>query len=160
MQASTVATVAIASSALWSCGSLFRQPSHDAEIIDVLRQQLNRCGPENLVCPACPICQQCIPVLSVVLGTCGGLVIAIFSARGLIRFVWHNRQLESVSSSNPPSPGEVRVRARDLPAGAFNASQSDFDGAWEQSLQVRDRVVRGGSSSQSYDVVIPATLRR
>ena len=158
MQASSVATVAFVGSALWSWSSFFRQPSHEAEIIDVLRQQLNRCGPEHLVCPACPTCQQCIPVLSVVLGTVAGLVLVVFAARGLFRLIWAGRQQESVPFVAPANPSEVS-RRRPLPAGAFNASQTDFDGAWEKSLQVRDRVVRGSSSAQSYDVVTPLSLR-
>ena len=71
---------------------------------------------------------------------------------------WVGRQQESVPFVAPANPSEVS-RRRPLPAGAFNASQTDFDGAWEKSLQVRDRVVRGSSSAQSYDVVTPLSLR-
>ena len=159
MQASSVATVAFVGSALWTWSFLTRQPSHEADIIDVLRQQLNRCGPEHLVCPACPTCQQCTPVLSVVLGTVAGLVLVVFAARGLFRLAWAGRQQESVPFIASTSPSEVS-RRRPLPAGAFNASQADFDGAWEQSLQVRDRSVRGNSSARSGDVVTPSTLRK
>ena len=158
MQASSVATVAFVGSALLSWSTFFRQPSNEAEIVDVLRQQLNRCGPEHLVCPACPTCQQCSPVLSVVLGTIAGIVLVVFAARGLLRLVWAGRQQESVPFVAPTSPSE-ESRRRPLPAGAFKASQADFDGAWEKSLQVRDRVVRGSSSAQSYDVVTPLSLR-
>ena len=159
MQASSVATVAFVGSALWSGCTYFRQPSQDAEIIDVLRQQLNRCGPEHLVCPACPTCPQCTPVLSVVLGTVAGLVLVVFAARGLLRFAWAGRRQESVPFVASTSQSGVSGR-RPLPAGAFNASQADFDGAWEQSLQARDRSGRGNSSALSGDVVTPSTLRK
>ena len=98
-------------------------------------------------------------MLSVVLGTFAGRVLVVFAARGLLRLAWAGRRQESVPFVAPTSPSEVSGR-RPLPAGAFNASQADFDGAWEQSLPARDRLVRGSSSAQLGDVVTPSALRK
>lgn len=38
------------------CFSEVQGPGIDTGVLDLLRRQLDRCGPSNLTCPACPVC--------------------------------------------------------------------------------------------------------
>jgi hypothetical protein len=128
----------------WPFGS--QRSEVDQALLHVLKAQLDRCGPENLVCPHCATCVPCAPWWAVAAVTLWAALLVAFCVRGIFRFYFPVHQGES-----------ERPRRDSLPAGVFQGSSSALEDAWHApvpsgSRRPVDLVDRGG-------VVTPSSLR-
>lgn len=135
---------------LWWYRPLPAVPSAvDQGLVDVLKAQLDRCGPENLVCPACPACPacaQCTPWWAVAALTAWILLLVAFCCRGFLRL--HASRSEARPHASRPRP---------LPAGAFFGSSPALEAAWDRPQPaVGDRPTDLGSAAF---VATPSSLR-
>ena len=131
----------------------FRSSSvHDRDLVALLQGQLDRCGPENLVCPACPPCHACVPLWAGALVGSALTILAVFLLRGFARLCIQPSHLESEPLNTQPRPGASRP-----PAGSFKSKALTFDQQWTDSLT---QSVGNLASDSLFSVATPSSVRQ